>query len=81
MMPSFILQVHYLLKDIDPRFMKECVSRMDSFFLNRLPVTPNNHRVMERIHTLSVGQTLIFVISYYFIFNIYYFFVCSSSFS
>ncbi|RVX09060.1 DNA-directed RNA polymerase IV subunit 1 [Vitis vinifera] len=53
-------QVHYLLKDIDPGFIKEFVSRMDSFFLNCLPVTPNNHRVTEITHALSNGQTLIF---------------------
>lgn len=63
-MPSSGLQVHYLLKDIDPRFIKEFVSRIDSCFLNCLPVTPNNHRVMEVPHALS-GQTLIFVIILY----------------
>ena len=68
MMPSFVLQVHYLLKDIDLRFIKECVSGMDSFFLHCLPLTPNNHRLMERPHAMSNGQTVTFVISYYFYF-------------
>lgn len=33
---------------------------MDSFFLNCLPITPNNHRVTDVMHALSNGQTLIF---------------------
>ena len=64
---SLDMQVHYLLKDIDPGFIKEFVSRMDSFFLNCLPVTPNNHRVTEITHALSNGQTLIFVIIFLFV--------------
>ena len=54
-------QVHYLLKDIDPKFLKKFVPAIDSLFLNSFPVTPNSHRVTEMAHSFSNGQRLIFV--------------------
>ncbi|KAG7028326.1 DNA-directed RNA polymerase IV subunit 1 [Cucurbita argyrosperma subsp. argyrosperma] len=53
-------QVHYLLKDIDPKFLKKFVSATDSLFLNSFPVTPNCHRVTEMTHSFSSGQRLVF---------------------
>ncbi|KAK9276983.1 hypothetical protein L1049_006522 [Liquidambar formosana] len=53
-------QVHYLLNDVDPRFIKEFVSRTHSLFLNCFLVTPNCHRVAEIAHAFSNGQQLIF---------------------
>ncbi|XP_057977974.1 DNA-directed RNA polymerase IV subunit 1 isoform X2 [Malania oleifera] len=53
-------QVHYLLKDVDPKFITEFVSRRDSLFLNCSLVTPNSHRVSEITHALSNGQRLVF---------------------
>ncbi|XP_038905038.1 DNA-directed RNA polymerase IV subunit 1 isoform X1 [Benincasa hispida] len=53
-------QVHYLLKDIDPKFLKKFVPATDSLFLNSFPVTPNSHRVTELTHSFSNGQRLIF---------------------
>lgn len=53
-------QVHHLLKDVDPSFIKEFVSRIDTLFLNCFAVTPNCHRVTELIHPYSTGQKLIF---------------------
>lgn len=53
-------QVHHLLKDVDPSFIKEFVSRVDAVFLNCFPVTPNCHRVTELVHPCSTGQKLIF---------------------
>ncbi|GKV23049.1 hypothetical protein SLEP1_g32834 [Rubroshorea leprosula] len=53
-------QVHYLLKDVDPEFIKKFVSRMDAIFLSCFPVTPNSHRVTEVTHAFSNGQRLIF---------------------
>jgi len=54
-------QVHHLLKDVDPSFIKEFVSRIDALFLNCFLVTPNCHRVTELVHPFSNGQKLIFV--------------------
>lgn len=54
-------QVRYLLKDVDPEFIKKFVLSMDSIFLNCFPVTPNSHRVTEIMHASSNGQRLIFV--------------------
>ncbi|XP_021290958.1 DNA-directed RNA polymerase IV subunit 1 isoform X1 [Herrania umbratica] len=53
-------QVRYLLKDVDPEFIKKFVLSMDSIFLNCFPVTPNSHRVTEIMHASSNGQRLIF---------------------
>ncbi|XP_022143512.1 DNA-directed RNA polymerase IV subunit 1 isoform X2 [Momordica charantia] len=53
-------QVRYLLKDIDPKFLKKFVPMTDSLFLNCFPVTPNCHRVSEMAHSFSNGQRLIF---------------------
>ncbi|XP_021754155.1 DNA-directed RNA polymerase IV subunit 1-like [Chenopodium quinoa] len=53
-------QVYHLLKDVDPSFIKEFVSRKDALFLNCFAVTPNCHRVTELIHPFSTGQKLIF---------------------
>lgn len=57
----FCLQVYHLLKDVDPSFIKEFVSKTDALFLNSFAVTPNCHRVTELIHPFSTGQKLIFV--------------------
>ncbi|EXC17779.1 DNA-directed RNA polymerase D subunit 1 [Morus notabilis] len=51
-------QVHYLLKDVDPEFIKKFVPRTDLLFLNCFPVTPNCHRVTEFHHAFSNGQRL-----------------------
>ncbi|KAA8522336.1 hypothetical protein F0562_013303 [Nyssa sinensis] len=40
-------QVYHMLKDVDPRFLKEFVARKNTLFLNCFPVTPNCHRVTE----------------------------------
>lgn len=53
-------QVHHLIKDVDPSFIKEFVSRTDALFLNCFAVTPNCHRVTELVHPFSTGQKLIF---------------------
>lgn len=53
-------QVHHLLKDVDPSFIQEFVSRIDALFLNCFLVTPNCHRVTELVHPFSNGQKLIF---------------------
>lgn len=53
-------QVHYLLKDVDLRFIEEFVSRTDSLFLNSFLVTPNCHRITEVTHAFSNGQRLMF---------------------
>ncbi|XP_022736885.1 DNA-directed RNA polymerase IV subunit 1 isoform X3 [Durio zibethinus] len=54
-------QVHHLLKEVDPEFIKKFVLNMDSIFLNCFPVTPNSHRVTEIMHSSSNAQRLIFV--------------------
>ncbi|GMH29806.1 hypothetical protein Nepgr_031649 [Nepenthes gracilis] len=51
-------QIRYLLKDVDPNFIKEFVSRTNSLFLSCFPVTPNCHRVTEFVHRMSNGQKL-----------------------
>ncbi|XP_052478949.1 DNA-directed RNA polymerase IV subunit 1 [Gossypium raimondii] len=53
-------QVHYLLKDVDPEFIKKFIQNVDSIFLNCFPVTPNSHRVTEITHRSSNSQRLIF---------------------
>ncbi|PON67609.1 DNA-directed RNA pol I, largest subunit [Trema orientale] len=53
-------QVHYLLKDVDPNFIKKFVPRLDILFLNSFPVTPNRHRIAEVTHAFSNGQRLTF---------------------
>ncbi|XWS48985.1 hypothetical protein CRYUN_Cryun13aG0124700 [Craigia yunnanensis] len=53
-------QVRYLLKDVDPEFIKKFVLNVDSIFLNCFPVTPNSHRVTEIMHISSNAQRLIF---------------------
>lgn len=52
-------QVHHLLKDVDPSFIQEFVSRIDALFLNCFLVTPNCHRVTELVHPFSNGQKMI----------------------
>ncbi|WOG90280.1 hypothetical protein DCAR_0209523 [Daucus carota subsp. sativus] len=42
------LQVHELLKEVDPKIVKEFVKdKKDLIFMNNFPVTPNSHRVNE----------------------------------
>ncbi|GAB4834331.1 hypothetical protein Ancab_032585 [Ancistrocladus abbreviatus] len=53
-------QIRYLLKDVDPKLIKEFVSRKDALFLNCFPVTPNCHRVTEFMHPIANGQKLVF---------------------
>ncbi|KAL1141298.1 hypothetical protein V6Z11_A11G019600 [Gossypium hirsutum] len=53
-------KVHYLLKDVDPEFIKKFIQNVDSIFLNCFPVTPNSHRVTEITHRSSNSQRLIF---------------------
>ncbi|KAI4315358.1 hypothetical protein L6164_028177 [Bauhinia variegata] len=53
-------QVHYMLKDVDPEFIKKFVSRADILFLNSFPVTPNCHRVSESMHASPNGSGLIY---------------------
>ncbi|XP_059661700.1 DNA-directed RNA polymerase IV subunit 1 [Cornus florida] len=40
-------QVYHMLKDVDPRFLKEFILSKNSLFLSCFPVTPNCHRVSE----------------------------------
>ncbi|MFQ6632810.1 hypothetical protein Gotur_012371 [Gossypium turneri] len=53
-------QVQYLLKDVDPEFIKKFIQNVDSIFLNCFPVTPNSLRVTEITHRSSNSQRLIF---------------------
>ncbi|KAL6980110.1 DNA-directed RNA polymerase [Sarracenia purpurea var. burkii] len=47
-------QVYHMLKDVDPRLLKDSVFRKNSPFLNCFLVTPNCHRVAE------FGQHVVF---------------------
>ncbi|PSR91523.1 DNA-directed RNA polymerase IV subunit like [Actinidia chinensis var. chinensis] len=54
-------QVYHMLKDVDPKFLNECVVKKHSLFLNCFLVTPNCHRVSEfRQHVVFDGRTRAF---------------------
>ncbi|KAF5734840.1 DNA-directed RNA polymerase IV subunit 1 [Tripterygium wilfordii] len=53
-------QVRYLLNGVDPKFIKQFVSRIETLFLNFFPITPNCHRVTQVMHGFSNGQRLVF---------------------
>ncbi|KAF5734464.1 DNA-directed RNA polymerase IV subunit 1 [Tripterygium wilfordii] len=53
-------QVRHLLNDVDPKFIKQFVSRIETIFLNSFPITPNCHRVTQVMHGFSKGERLIY---------------------
>ncbi|WOL10016.1 hypothetical protein Cni_G18770 [Canna indica] len=53
-------QVFCLLKELDPEFIQQFVSRRELLFLSYLPITPNCHRVTETSHVFADGPRLTF---------------------
>ncbi|KAM1024768.1 hypothetical protein ACFX13_038683 [Malus domestica] len=54
------VQVHHLLKDIDPNFIAKFVPMTDSLSMDLFLVTPNSHCVTELMHAFANGQRLMF---------------------
>ncbi|KAI7993950.1 DNA-directed RNA polymerase IV subunit 1 [Camellia lanceoleosa] len=54
-------QVYHMLKDVDPKFLRDFLVKKNSLFLNCFLVTPNCHRVTEfGHHVIFDGRTRAF---------------------
>ncbi|URE25020.1 DNA-directed RNA polymerase [Musa troglodytarum] len=53
-------QVFCLLRELDPEFIQQFVSRRELLFLSYLPITPNCQRVVETSHVFADGPKLSF---------------------